>query len=90
MHGFLQAFLAAMEIDMMPVIIIYGLCIVLGAFYIFAAIMGYLIIVPLIILTIGYGLNPRNDMLILVGKGINAGLVFMCFMIIWIDDLEFD
>ena len=88
-NGFLQAFLSAMEIDMMPVLVIYAICVVLGAFYIFACFLGYLLVVPLIILTIGYGKQPRNDMLILVGKGLNAGFVLACFMIIWIDDLKF-
>ena len=35
-HPFVEAFLNVMERDMMPVLMIYSICISLGAFYIFA------------------------------------------------------
>ena len=88
-HPVFHAFLKVMEIEMMPVLIIYGLTIALGGFFVFACFLGYLLVIPIGILTFAYMKDPKNDILIMAGKGANAAFVFLCFMVIWIDDLEF-
>ena len=89
-HAYVEAFLQVMERDMMPVILIYGMCIILGGFYIFAALLGYLLLAPIGILTFAYASKPKNDKLILIGKGVNIGLVSLIFLNIWFDDLKFE
>ncbi|CAI2384417.1 unnamed protein product [Moneuplotes crassus] len=82
-------FIKALEFDLMPTLFILSFVIIFGAFYVFACLLGYLLlfaILPLFII----GRVKENDILIKVAKFSNIGIGLISFLVLFIDNLQFD
>ena len=79
---------------MAPALIMFVIAICLGSTYIFAGILAYLMLIPMIVLIVGnflkYKFPKWGRWIVVFGKILNLALIFGIFMHIWISDLEFE
>ena len=82
-------FIKAIETDLMPTLFICSFVMIFGAFYAFACILGYALlfgVLPLFII----GRVKENDILIKVAKFANISIGGIMFMILFIDNSQFN
>ena len=87
MPPIIKALLRVIERDMAPSLVIYFLAIVMGTFYVIAAIFGYMIFVISGLMVLAYLKN--NYKLIIVLRIALFALTFAGFLILFIDDMIF-